>query len=104
MLSFIIFSYWVTLLTSFAVYYSSSDLFIHFIISGLAIKLGGCVAAWHNGYTIGVWEYFIAFMLVAVGYLSLNLCVAELTSITSFPGDYYDEEFLFLSAQRLTLS
>jgi len=52
----------------------------------LAIKLGGCVAAWHNGYTVGVWGYFIASMVVAVGYGSLNLCVAELTSIIAFPG------------------
>lgn len=55
-------------------------------ISGLAIKLGGCVAAWHNGYRVGVWGYFIACMVVAVGYSSLNLCVAELTSIIAFPG------------------
>ena len=54
--------------------------------SGISIKLGGCVAAWHNGYLVGVWEYFIACLIVASGHFALCLCVAEVTSITSFPG------------------
>ena len=59
------------------------------ITIGLSIKLGGCVAAWHNGYVVGVWGYFIACLLVGTGYISLNLSVAEVTSVTSFPGEIY---------------
>jgi ethanolamine permease len=58
-------------------------------LSGLAIKLGGCVASWHNGFAIGFWSYFVCFVIVALGYLVLTLCVAEMISVISFPGGYY---------------
>ena len=53
---------------------------------GLGIKLGGCVAAWHNGFLVGVWGYFIASLVIATGCFCLNFAVAEIVSIISFPG------------------
>eukprot|EP00600_Ochromonadales_sp_CCMP1393_P005389 CAMPEP_0174954918 /NCGR_PEP_ID=MMETSP0004_2-20121128/695_1 /TAXON_ID=420556 /ORGANISM="Ochromonas sp., Strain CCMP1393" /LENGTH=697 /DNA_ID=CAMNT_0016202793 /DNA_START=5 /DNA_END=2094 /DNA_ORIENTATION=- len=63
--------------------------FIHVILLGVAIKIGGCVGPWHNGLIVGVWGYLVAIVILALGYWMLNLCVAEMCSIITFPGGHF---------------
>lgn len=37
----------------------------------------------------GFWAYFISYVVIAIGYLMLVLCLAELTSIMAFAGGAY---------------
>lgn len=56
---------------------------------GIAMKLGGCTIAWNYGLAVGFWEYFLAVLLIGLGYAMLGLCMAEMVSIMSFSGGYY---------------
>jgi amino acid transporter len=42
-----------------------------------------------KGFAAGFWEYFIAVIVVGIGYLMLGLCMAEMVSILTFDGGYY---------------
>lgn len=53
---------------------------------GMAIKLGGVVASWHNGLQYGFWVYVAAVSIIATGYVNLALCISEMVSVVAFPG------------------
>lgn len=58
-------------------------------LAGLALKWGASVAFWHFGLVHGFREYILAFAIMAVGYVTLGLCLAEMVSVIAFPGGYY---------------
>lgn len=68
---------------------ASKKKFIDVYLLGLAMKLGGCVAAWHNGFVTGFWPYLICVCIIAIGYFCLTLCISEMMSAVAFPGGYY---------------
>ncbi len=67
---------------------TSLSLFLSFFLFpvALGIVVSGCVSGWHDALDIGIGEYLISFGLCTLGYLSLCLCLAEMSSIISFSG------------------
>eukprot|EP01033_Poteriospumella_lacustris_P003033 gene3033-biopygen1383 len=63
--------------------------FIHIYLLGLALILSGPVGDWNSALEFGVWSYFLGFMLFSFAYLTLVLCLAELTSIVAFASGAY---------------
>lgn len=55
----------------------------------MGLTLGGTVVGWNAGLVEGFWVYFVSYTIVAIGYLMLILCLAELTSIMAFAGGAY---------------
>lgn len=51
--------------------------------------IGGQFISWNVGLEGGFWEYFCSVLLVAINYLSLNLCLAEMTSALPFSGGIF---------------
>lgn len=54
--------------------------------TGLTIVIGGQYFAWNHGLTCGFGSYLIAMFLMGSGYLTLCLCLAEMTSAMPFAG------------------
>ena len=63
--------------------------FIHIYLLGLAIILAGPTGDWQRGFEIGVWSYFLEFMIISIGYFLLISCLAEMTSIVAFASGAY---------------
>jgi len=53
---------------------------------GLTTAIGGHYFAWNAGLTVGFGSFVIALFLIATGYVSLVLCIAELSSALPFAG------------------
>jgi amino acid permease len=56
---------------------------------GISIVIGGQYFAWNEGLHAGFGSLLIATFLTATGYLSLVLCIAELSSALPFAGKTY---------------
>lgn len=52
----------------------------------MTIKLGGCVAGWNVGLSVGPYGFMIAALIIMLGYSMLAFCIAELVSVVAFPG------------------
>jgi amino acid transporter len=59
------------------------------ILMGIALKLGGAILTWNWGLGVGFWEFFIGFLVISSGFITLGLCMAEMVSIMTFNGGYY---------------
>lgn len=53
---------------------------------GLTTAIGGHYFAWNVGLSIGFAGFFIALFLIATAFVSLVLCIAELSSALPFAG------------------
>lgn len=49
--------------------------------------IGGQYFAWNLGLSAGFGSYLVATFLISTGYLTLCLCLAEMTSAMPFAGD-----------------
>ena len=56
---------------------------------GISIVIGGQYFAWNSGLHGGFGSLLIATILVAIGYISLIFCIAELSSSLPFAGKYF---------------
>ena len=54
---------------------------------GLTTAIGGHYFAWNEGLVIGFGGFFVALFLISTAYLSLVLCMAELSSALPFAGN-----------------
>lgn len=55
----------------------------------MALILSGPFGDWNSGLLCGLWSYFLEFMLLSFAYLTLALCLAEMTSIVAFASGAY---------------
>lgn len=55
----------------------------------MSIILGGVTGGWNEGFEAGLWGYFIDVLVIALGYMMLASCLAEMTSIVTFAGGAY---------------
>jgi len=53
---------------------------------GLTTAIGGHFFAWNEGLVTGFGGFFVALFLISTAYLSLVLCMAELSSALPFAG------------------
>ncbi|DAZ99482.1 TPA: hypothetical protein N0F65_001667 [Lagenidium giganteum] len=56
---------------------------------GLTIVIGGQYFSWNAGMAAGAGSYFITYIIMAAGYLTLCCCMAEVTSALPFSGGAY---------------
>ena len=56
---------------------------------GLTTAIGGHYFSWNEGLVIGFGGFFVVFFLISTAYLSLVLCMAELSSALPFAGGAY---------------
>eukprot|EP01031_Cornospumella_fuschlensis_P028969 gene28969-34960_t len=61
----------------------------HIFLLALGAGLGCHFLGWNEGLQAGVWSFFLGTMFISSGYLSLALCMAEMTSTLPFAGGNY---------------
>lgn len=69
--------------------YSNEVLICTFYFVGITTVIGGQFISWNVGLKGGFWEYFCSVLLIAINYLNLNLCLAEMTSALPFSGGIF---------------
>ena len=56
---------------------------------GITIVIGGQYFSWNAGLTAGLYCYFIAYLLISIGYITLCFCTAEISGALAFAGGAY---------------
>eukprot|EP01038_Epipyxis_sp_PR26KG_P013724 gene13724-18412_t len=56
---------------------------------GISTVIAGNFGLWNEGLAHGYWLYFVVFCIQSLGFISLTLCQAELSSALSFSGGSY---------------
>ena len=56
---------------------------------GITIVIGGQYFSWNAGLTAGMYCYFIAYLLISTGYITLCFCTAEIAGALPFAGGAY---------------
>eukprot|EP00981_Chlorochromonas_danica_P004739 scaffold954_cov173-Ochromonas_danica.AAC.25 len=64
--------------------YEASPLQVFFM--GVGIIIGGQFMDWNEALMMGLWECLISLTVVAIGYVCLTFCLAEMASILPFAG------------------